>query len=258
MRRAVLALFFLATGAALLAGLATMIDDRPASRREGPQRQSFDRAPLSASLTSAGHRLGNPAHVRIYKQEARLELWLAGSDGRYALFRSYDICAFSGDLGPKLREGDRQAPEGFYKVRKAQLNPASRHHLAFNLGFPNEYDRQHGRTGSALMVHGGCSSVGCYAITDAHVDEVYAVVEAALRQGQDGVDVHVFPFAMSQDGVAAAEAAGHPHADFWANLLEGHQLFMRHGRPPEVAACNGRYVFDRADPSCEPIRGWQA
>ncbi|SFZ85780.1 Murein L,D-transpeptidase YafK [Devosia enhydra] len=258
MRRAVLALSILAIGAALLAVLTTMIDDRPAPRREPAPRQSFDRAPLAASLAAAGHRLGDAAHVRIYKQEARLELWLEAADGRYRLFRSYEICAFSGDLGPKFREGDRQAPEGFYKVRTAQLNPASRHHLAFNLGFPNEYDRQHGRTGSALMVHGGCSSVGCYAITDAHVDEVYAVVEAALRQGQDGVDVHVFPFAMSPDAVAAAEAADHPHADFWANLLEGHALFVRTGRPPGVAACNGRYVFDRRDAGCEPIMGWQA
>jgi TatA/E family protein of Tat protein translocase len=113
---------------------------------------------------------GSGRALRIFKAEKRLELWLQGADGRYALFRGYDICKYSGGLGPKIREGDRQAPEGFYRVGKLQLNPNSRHHVAFNLGFPNAYDRQLGRTGSALMVHGGCTSIGCYAITDEKVD----------------------------------------------------------------------------------------
>jgi murein L,D-transpeptidase YafK len=225
---------------------------------KAPRPRRFDRGPLTAALAAEGMGLGDKVHVRIYKQEARLETWLAAGTGRFRHFRSYPICAFSGEPGPKLLEGDRQAPEGFYKVRRAQLNPASRHHLAFNLGFPNEYDRQHGRTGSALMVHGGCSSVGCYAITDAGVDEVYAMGEAALANGQDGVDVHVFPFAMSIEAVAAARAAGHRWADFWDNLLEGHEIFAGDQRVPRVAACNGRYVFDRTDSDCVPIAGWQA
>ncbi len=137
-----------------------------------PTAQSSRQA-LKAALAAAGMALGDPAHLRIFKRESRLEVWLRPAGGpRFALFRSYPICAWSGTLGPKLMEGDRQAPEGFYRVGRRQLNPQSRHHLAFNLGFPNAYDRALGRTGSALMVHGGCSSVGCFAMTDAAIEEI--------------------------------------------------------------------------------------
>lgn len=224
--------------------------------RSIPERQVFDRRPLHAELSAAGFRLGAPAHVRIFKREKRLELWLAGDDGRYTLFKGYDICTYSGGLGPKLREGDGQAPEGFYRVGLRQLNPASRHHLGFNLGFPNALDAQLGRTGSALMVHGGCSSVGCYAITDESVDEVYAVVEAALRGGQGAVDVAVFPFRMTE--TALAEHAGSPWLGFWRNLKQGHDLFEAELTPPRVGAREGEYRFGPAaeDARCAAIAAW--
>lgn len=200
--------------------------------------------------------MGRPVHIRIFKAEKRLEVWLQGGDGRFALFRGYDICKYSGGLGPKLREGDWQAPEGFYRVGKLQLNPNSRHHLAFNLGFPNAYDRQLGRTGSALMVHGGCSSVGCYAITDEKVDEVYAVVEAALDAGQEAIDVHAFPFRMTEE--ALARQADNPWMPYWRNLKQGFDLFEATATPPTVAAHKGEYRFgaDLGGPDCVPIAAW--
>ncbi len=219
--------------------------------------RAYDRTQLVADLSAAGFRLGDAAHVRIYKRERTLELWLKRADDTgYTLFRNYDICTFSGDLGPKLKEGDRQSPEGFYRVGLKQLNPNSRHHLSFNFGFPNAFDRQLGRTGSDLMVHGGCSSIGCYAITDASVDEVYAAVEAALVQGQDAVDVHVFPFRMT--AAALAEQIGSPWASFWRNLKAGYDLFEVQRRPPEVMACGGEYRFDRAaeEGQCAAIAVW--
>ena len=216
----------------------------------------FDRAPLVADLEAAGFALGMPAHVRIFKRERRLEIWMAREDGRYAKFRGYDICTYSGVLGPKLAEGDLQAPEGFYRVARSQLNPQSRHYLAFNLGYPNAYDRSLGRTGSALMVHGGCSSIGCFAITDEGVDEVYAVVEAALNRGQEAVDVHVFPFALT-DSALATEVHS-PWSAFWQNLKRGYDLFEAKSVPPKVAACRGRYVFgtEAEGPDCDPIAAW--
>ena len=219
------------------------------------QEPRFDRSGLHAALTGAGHRLGDAAHVRIFKREKVLELWIAAAEG-YRLFRSYDICTFSGELGPKLAEGDRQAPEGFYRVGQKQLNPNSRHHLAFNLGFPNALDRQLGRTGSALMVHGGCSSIGCYAITDAGVDEVYAVLEAALAAGQEAVDVHIFPFRMSD--MALAEAHDSSWYGFWQTLKHGHDLFERERRPPRVWACDGAYRFGPSaeGAQCAAIAAW--
>lgn len=216
----------------------------------------FDRAALRAALAAAGFVLGDRAHVRIFKRERQLQLWLSPGGGSYALFRSYHICAVSGGPGPKLREGDRQAPEGFYRVGLAQLNPRSRHHLAFNLGFPNAFDRQLGRTGSALMVHGGCSSVGCFAIGDAGIDEVYAVVEAALRHGQDAVDVHIFPFALTDEALAAE--SGNGWYPFWRNLKQGFDMFEQAGVPPRVAAGDGEYRFGNAaeGPGCVAIAAW--
>jgi murein L,D-transpeptidase YafK len=211
---------------------------------------------LRRDLAAAGFDMGDAAHIRIFKRERRLELWMQHGSGPFRRFRSYGICAVSGDLGPKLREGDLQAPEGFYRVGRRQLNPASRHHLAFNLGFPNAFDRQLGRTGSALMVHGGCSSTGCYAITDESVDQVYAVVEAALQQGQPAVDVHAFPFELSASAVAAAVSS--PWYRFWLNLQQGFLLFARTGRTPAVAARDGVYVFgtEAEDPACAAIAPW--
>lgn len=228
------------------------VGDRLVSGRE----PKFDREALRADLVAKGFVLGDQAHIRIFKRERQLELWLRRSGGPFALFRSYDICKFSGDLGPKLREGDRQAPEGFYRVGRAQLNPNSRHHLAFNLGFPNAFDQQLGRTGSALMVHGGCSSIGCYAISDESVDQVYAVVDAALGNGQDAVDVHVFPFALT-DAALAAET-GSAWQPFWRNLKQGFDMFEVARMPPKVAACRGEYRFgnDAEDPECVAIAAW--
>ncbi len=145
------------------------------------------RRKLDGRLTAANLSLGSETFVRIFKQEAVLEVWMKGAEG-FRRLHTYPICKHSGFLGPKLKEGDKQAPEGFYAVTAKQLNPGSRHYRAFNLGFPNEYDRAHGRTGSALMVHGGCSSVGCYAMTDLGVAEIYRVVEKALARGQKKAD----------------------------------------------------------------------
>jgi murein L,D-transpeptidase YafK len=248
----------IAIGVFLLAALLVgrfVLTERTGDRDIVTERV-YDRTQFVAELTEAGFALGDAAHIRIFKREHKLELWLRRDDGRYALFRDYDICKFSGDLGPKLKEGDKQSPEGFYRVAKSQLNPNSRHHLSFNLGFPNAFDRQLGRTGSALMVHGGCSSVGCYAITDANVDEVYAVVEAALRHGQQAVDVHVFPFRMTATAVAAE--GGNSWAPFWRNLKAGYDLFEASGRPPKVGACRGEYRFgtDAEGPECAVIAAW--
>lgn len=249
----VVAIGVLLLSAALVGRL--VLTERTGDRDIAPERV-HDRQQFVADLTEAGFALGDRAHVRIFKREHRLELWLQRADGRYALFRDYDICTFSGDLGPKLKEGDKQSPEGFYRVAQSQLNPNSRHHLSFNLGFPNAFDRQLGRTGSALMVHGGCSSIGCYAITDASVDEVYAVVEAALHKGQDAVDVHVFPFRMTAAALAAED--GNTWAPFWRNLKAGYDLFEAAGAPPRVGACRGEYRFgaDAEGQECAVIAAW--
>jgi murein L,D-transpeptidase YafK len=166
-------------------------------------------------------------------------LWMQNDKG-WRLFRSYPICRFSGQLGPKLQQGDRQAPEGFYQVARGQLNPNSRHHLSFNLGFPNAFDRAHGRTGSYLMVHGGCSSIGCYAMTDPAVDDIYRLVAAALGNGQATVDVHAFPFRMSSGNMA--RHAKSRWIDFWNDLKPAYDLFEKGRRIPNVELVDRRYL----------------
>lgn len=208
--------------------------------------------PLAERLAELGHRLGQPAYIRIFKEQEELEVWLKADDG-FRLYRSYPICRFSGRLGPKLREGDRQAPEGFYAISRKQLHPGSRHHLAFNIGFPNAYDRSHGRTGSYLMVHGGCSSIGYYAMTDRAVDDIYRIVEAALDHGEWHVPVHIFPFRLTPERLAAR--AGERWIDFWRNLKAGYDLFEATGEPPAAFASNGLYRFQPGG-GCQPITGW--
>jgi len=200
-------------------------------------------------LKAQGVALGAPVFLRIFKLESELELWME-KDGRYQLFATYPVCLWSGRLGPKLQEGDLQAPEGFYSVTRDQLNPNSRWHRAFNLGFPNEFDRAQGRTGSFVMVHGGCQSVGCYAMTDNVVDEIWRLVTAALDQGQPAFNVQIFPFRMTDRNLALRKS--YPWSEFWADLKRGYDAFERTHVAPVISVCGGHYVAMEAMPDVEP------
>lgn len=199
---------------------------------------------LSRDLEAKGLHYGSPIFIRIFKQERLLELWVQG-EKRFELFRSYRIAAMSGELGPKLREGDRQAPEGFYFVTKGRMNPNSRFHLSFNLGYPNRYDRAHRRTGSALMVHGNQVSIGCFAMTDAKIEEIYALADGALRGGQTFFRVHCFPFRMTPENMQKHQDS--KWADFWNNLKTGHDWFEEQGTPPDVGVKSKVYTFKKSE-----------
>ncbi|MDZ4811703.1 MAG: murein L,D-transpeptidase family protein [Pseudomonadota bacterium] len=195
---------------------------------------------LERRLNPLGLKLGNPVFVRIFKQERELELWMqSDADRAYQLVHSYPICAYSGELGPKTRQGDGQAPEGFYSVRRAQLNPASSYHLSFNLGYPNVFEHAQGWTGDYLMVHGNCVSIGCYAMGDEAIEEIYTLMDAALRSGQRAVNVHAFPFHL--DAKHEAQRQNSPHAEFWAQLAEGYRAFDTARLPPQIRVLRGHY-----------------
>ncbi|MGQ0527650.1 MAG: L,D-transpeptidase family protein [Alphaproteobacteria bacterium] len=214
-------------------------------RRIGPE--------LELSVKREGRQMGDPVFVRIFKDPGELEVWMADESRVYTLFKNYPICNFSGNLGPKVKEGDMQAPEGFYSVDAQRLHPESQFHLAFNIGYPNAYDAAKGRTGNFVMVHGDCRSKGCYAMTDRGIEEIYLLAEAALRTGQREVPVHIFPFRMDDANMAAHSGAW---TEFWGNLQTGYQYFELAHVPPEVSVQNGRYVFfantpgDRACLNC--------
>jgi murein L,D-transpeptidase YafK len=199
---------------------------------------------LSERLANAGVKEGSPILVRIFKSEFELELWMQ-RDGVFRRFATYPICRWSGALGPKLRQGDRQAPEGFYTVDSTQLNPNSRWYRSFNLGFPNAFDRGLGRTGSLIMVHGGCGSIGCFAMTNAQMQEIWRLVSGAIQGGQKRFQVQVYPFRMSPERMA--KYAESPDLAFWKNLKDGSDLFEAGGVPPKVGACKGRYQFEPGD-----------
>lgn len=192
---------------------------------------------------------GAPLYIRIFKEEAALETWLKDpATGRYRLFKTYQICDFSGTLGPKLREGDFQAPEGFYTIQADQMNPWSQYHLSVNLGFPNAFERAQGLTGSNLMIHGDCKSEGCYAMGDRAIEEIYLMIEASLKTGPQGVPVHIFPFRMSQKNMQKHRTAlWYP---FWRNLQQGYEIFNRSYQVPKVEVSTGqdgtKYVFEEA------------
>jgi murein L,D-transpeptidase YafK len=195
-----------------------------------------------ADIVAIGSTPLSPIYVRIFKEEAEFEVWKRRMDGTYALLETYPICAWSGSLGPKLAEGDRQAPEGFYTVTPAQLNPNSDYHLSFDIGFPNAYDTALGRTGSHLMVHGACSSAGCYSMTDDVVEIIYALVRDAFLGGQRSFEVHAFPFRMTPENMA--RHWGNPDMPFWVMLKEGYDHFEVTRQVPDVAVCDRRYVFN--------------
>ncbi|MDX1681459.1 MAG: murein L,D-transpeptidase family protein [Akkermansiaceae bacterium] len=214
----------------------------PSSERSRQARREV--APqLIRDLRDKGLEYGAPVFIRIFKQEEVLELWVKGEE-QYELFRKYPIAKMSGVLGPKLEEGDYQAPEGFYSVKPAQMNPNSQFHLSFNLGYPNAYDRAHDRTGSALMIHGNRMSLGCFAMTDAKVEEIYTLCDVALRKGQPAFQVHSFPFRMTKENMRKHRNS--KWFPFWRNLKEGYDWFEEKGTPPDVKVKEKRYVFGEA------------
>jgi murein L,D-transpeptidase YafK len=207
-------------------------------------------AALKAEMSRKSMSPSAPILVRIFKQESELEIWKRGRNGTFALLKTYPMCRWSGKLGPKKQTGDRQAPEGFYHVSAGMLNPKSQYYLSFNLGYPNRLESALGYTGEALMVHGACSSSGCYALTDEGVAEIYAVAREALRGGQGSFQVQAFPFRMTPENMA--KNRNDPNFAFWSDLKQGYDIFEVTRRQPKVSHCGGRYVFDREFEGGEP------
>jgi len=191
----------------------------------------------------------SPMLVRIFKEESELEVWKQDGSGHYALLKTYPICRWSGDLGPKVREGDRQAPEGFYQITPGLMNPASNYYLAVNMGFPNAYDRANDRTGNFLMIHGDCSSRGCYAMTDEQIAEIYSIARESFFGGQRSFQIQAYPFRMTP--VNLAKHRTNPNMPFWKMLKEGYDHFEVTRQEPKVDVCEKHYVFDAQAPEGE-------
>ncbi len=209
-------------------------------------------------LAKKGMQSGSPIFVRIFKEESELEIWKQRDDGRFYHFKTYPICNWSGEIGPKLTYGDRQAPEGFYSVTPGLMNPNSKYYLSFNLGYPNAYDRSWNRTGDSVMVHGNCRSAGCYAMTDALMEEIYGLSREALKAGQSSFQVQALPFRMTDARMAREKNS--KWLSYWKTLKQGYDYFEKYRVPPNVVVCERRYVVGvqaqsrpDADGPCPPF-----
>jgi murein L,D-transpeptidase YafK len=214
---------------------------RAATKPPQVRHQHYSAADRERRLAEGDLKAGNPVLIRIFKQESQLELWMQRG-GRFALFATYPICKWSGNLGPKMRQGDKQAPEGFYRIGVDQLRLKGRNARTFYIDYPNALERALDRTGSAIMVHGGCSSIGCFAMTDLAMEEIYTLVEHALHAGQNNIQVHAFPFRMTEANLAANSRSG--WYSYWLNLKQGYDLFEDTRIPPKVSVCGKEYAFD--------------
>jgi murein L,D-transpeptidase YafK len=229
-----------ALAASLVLALAACQDDQLS---RGSTRHLVPIPPATMALMSTkGMSKEDPILVRAYKKESELEVWKRGSNGKYALLKTYPICRWSGQLGPKTREGDRQVPEGFYTVTPAQMNPNSAYYLSFDTGYPNAFDRSFGRNGGDIMVHGSCSSRGCFAMTDQNIAEIYAIAREALGAGQRGFQFQSYPFRMTAENLAKHRLD--PNIAFWKNLKEGSDTFDVSKEELRVAVADKRYLFN--------------
>lgn len=234
--------------AALALALAFGLEADAAPKRAEPTKSAESRVSraakrahrrLDALLKEKGLAFGDPVFVRVFKEEAELELWLRHGE-RFELLKTYAVCAASGELGPKERVGDEQVPEGFYAVPASAMNPASNYHLAFNVGYPNALDKKLGRTGSLIMIHGDCVSIGCLAMTDDGIEEIYSLADAAHKQGQASFAVQLLPFRMTRDNMKRHK--GSRWKSLWESLKPGYDSFESKHVPPSVRVEGGRYV----------------
>ena len=199
------------------------------------------RPTLESQLKDKNLQYGAPLYIRIFKESKEFEVWVQ-KNNQYEYFKTYPIYNYGpGKLGPKLKEGDWQAPEGFYSITPQSMNPKSQYHLSFNLGFPNQYDRSNGRTGSNVLIHGDKCSIGCFAMTDPVIEEIYTLAAGAFNNGQKTIPVHIFPFRFTEDKVNEHKTS--IWAEFWNTLKNGYDYFETTHIPPTVMVKDKKYVL---------------
>lgn len=183
--------------------------------------------------------------INAYKSEGKLEVWLkANTDKNYKLFRTYDFCAHSGTLGPKVIEGDGQTPEGFYYINV--FNPMSNFHLSLGVNYPNSVDKartgKDRKTGGDIYIHGNCVTIGCIPLTDEKIKEVYILGVEARNAGQENIPVNIYPFKMTDGNLNKYSAQFPAQAGFWKSLQPGYLAFEKNKSQAKVSEVKGNYV----------------
>ncbi len=229
-------LALLVCGAALLAGCEDKLGDSSSYRAYAPLPEE-----TLTLMEAKGTTKNAPLLIRSYKKEAELEVWKKKADGHYVYLKTFPMCRWSGQLGPKVREGDRQVPEGFYTITPGSMNPNSAYYLSFNIGYPNAYDRAWGHTGGSIMVHGICSSAGCFSMTDKQIEEIYALARESFAGGQHAIQMQSYPFRMTAENLAKYRLD--PNIAFWRELKHGADYFEVSKLEPPIGVCDKHYVF---------------
>jgi murein L,D-transpeptidase YafK len=235
------------TASAVLAGALALAGCYGEDGYELPTRAMKELSPEMVTLLAQKNMpKESPILVRLFKEESELEVWKQDTSGHYELLKVYPICRWSGDLGPKVKEGDRQAPEGFYPITPGLMNPNSSYYLAINTGFPNAYDKANNRHGAFLMIHGDCSSRGCYAMTDEEIGEIYSLARESFGGGQKEIQIQAYPFHMTPANMARHR--NNASFAFWQMIKQGSDDFEVSHLEPKVDVCERHYVFDAAPP----------
>jgi murein L,D-transpeptidase YafK len=178
-------------------------------------------------------------YLRAFKKEGNIEIWAKNRrDRQFKLLKTYAICHASGNVGPKRKEGDRQVPEGFYHINR--FNPNSRFHLSLGINYPNKSDKvlsDKTKPGGDIFIHGGCVSIGCLAMTDDAMKEIYILAVEAKNNGQKTIPVTFFPFKMSHGELERALIVHKPKEDvkkLWNELREAYVLFENNRSLPKI------------------------
>jgi len=215
--------------------------DLPDSKRASTARTAIW-PKLQKELSEQGFDKNYRLYIRVFKQLDQLEIW-AKKGNKYEIFKRYNVCYYSGGLGTKMSKGDGKSPEGFYNIGAKQLNPVSNYHLSINIGYPNKLEKLKGCTGDAIMIHGSCASIGCYAMTNPTIEEIYTLVYKALEAGQQNISLAIFPFRMDDSHMKNFTTS--PYYSFWKTMQPGYELFEKNHTPPTVSVGNKQYVFGR-------------
>ena len=236
------------TASAVIAGALTLAGCLGDDTYQLPTRAMKELSPeMLTLLDQKSMPKESPILIRIFKEESELEVWKQDSTARYELLKVYPICRWSGAVGPKVKEGDRQAPEGFYPITPGLMNPNSNYYLAINIGFPNAFDKANGYSGAFVMIHGDCSSRGCYAMTDEQIGEIYSLAREAFLGGQKAFQVQAYPFRMTPANMARHRDS--PNMAFWKMIKVGNDHFEVSHQEPKVDVCEKHYVFDAVPPA---------
>lgn len=226
---------------------------------KGQKRYQRVRTAIKEKGTVIKHKLKenklSPENLNIlfvaYKAESELDLYVKSPENStYKKLKTYSICAKSGNLGPKLKQGDQQVPEGFYHIDR--FNPVSSYYLSLGINYPNKADKVKSKVknlGGDIFIHGNCVTIGCLPMTDENIKEIFLYAVYAKNNGQQEIPVYIFPFNMNSKNCTHYRKKNKTNSellDFWNNLKLGWDNFDKNKTELTIKINKeGNYIFKK-------------